>query len=857
MMSMNIKRLCVASGLIALAGAQSVLADDGKPSSDLISQSPIVAAHLHSSAVRDLGLRDTPGPEDYQLAGALLSIASDLDPQNAELARSIVEAAWLAGDEQMMMEATRRVIKIDPKDTVAQLRLVSSIINSKQTVEGRLEMFERFLGESGRSLDDSVRSRLALDAALLERERGNARGFVERLHQATKLDVSNKAAASLTAQYYSDSTTDPVTLLDYQIKLLFADPLDANVHLTIAKMLGKEGAFASAKRFLDNSIHLYQLESGRTPSQIEEIRLTLDWHLGGPKTILDDLNPVLADRRASAQSLIDSYLEAQLPIDDLIKPEDFRYDLNIDKLRLLAAYTLGDMEMAQLILDDIGSTVDDEFVAMSELVGEYGVDQAALVNRMVVRITEHQIMRAIVGLESEQIRAKVEEIVQIAPNFESFFAPIEPLALFAEGEYAQTIEAASAFSRSPALDLVVAMAHEKQGNIADAVELFDDVMRDNSLTAFGVFARYQLDRLGEGSRVVTTGGRQMIQISRTVPNWIDQMKARPSTFMFLDMEVEGKIQDMIGQPMVTVRLRNLSPIPLAVGPAQPLDSRILLQTRIDAQSAVFLGDAKAKVLGLDQRLRLRPREELVVRVRADSAQSSWLLSMQANASIRQRWMIKQGFRPRISDDVLQQMNPGDDVSIYGIVKSPLGLSDETNIYQRLLLDETRLGVIELISVLESKDEVARNRGMIAIAGRLLFPVPGKELGGQERSDLINALLDLYTRADNEERARMVLVLPHRHQVPEMIAFDDHVVSLILSDALIDSRVDPVLVAGVLMTRTDAVDSPVFEVLDQVSDERVLMIAGIIKSRIDGFKQTLGTVGPGVESMFPVKKNFGY
>ncbi len=848
--------LCVAVGRLCLVaafsfGVQVAWAREGR-----IVPDRVVASHLSRTAVLDLGLRASPAPADYFLAANLLSIASDLDPTNVDLARSVVEAAWSAGDHEMMIRATRRVIEIDPRDTVAQLRLVSAVINKQQTVEERLKLYNRFLGEAGESFDPSVRSRLALDAALLEREQGNTQGFIERLRLATKLDVSHKAAASLSAQFYGQSTEDTVMLLDYQFKLLFADPLDPNVHMTIARILASEGAYAPAKRFLSNAITLYKLESGRVPISIEQVRYALDWQLDGPRSLLGELNPILNDRRAEAQSLIESYIKAQLPTDDLLAPEDIRYDIGIDKLRLLASYSLGDPETTLEVLTDIERTVNADIRMASEMMGQRGVDQHMLRLRVVSAFTDFQVMRAIVELQGDRIRTDIEQIIANVPALEPYFASIEPMALYAEGQYTQALELASELPVTPMLDLIIGLSHEKLGNVDEAIAIYAKLARSYALDAYGAFARSRMVELGVGDKTLTTAGKQMIQIAGTIPNWIDQMNTRPSTFIALDMIAPRKDIDPLENPTIKIRLKNLAPIPLAVGPSQPLDSRFLLVPRIDEQSVGFVGTTSSKVLELSYRLRLRPREEMVVEVPADSPRTQWLLKMQPTVSVRQRWRLLQGFRPRRPDSVLSQMRVDPDAAIYGIVNSPLGLTDESQTIQRTVLEEASYEVDRLIEILQSQDEDTRRRGVIASASQLLFPLAEREFSSQEQADLVTALMELYTRAKNAERARMILLLPHRHQVPGMMAFDDHVVSLLLSDALIDSRVDPVVLASALLTRTDAADSPIFEVIDQVSDPRLMTIAGIIKARLESMVPTIGTVGPGVESMFPNEDSLG-
>lgn len=854
---------CRVACLIALsvgtcAGAVERGAQTGRVQQDLtqIRANPIVSLNLVRSALLDLGLQKVPSPDDYQLACELLWIASQLDPTNADTARLVVESAWSAGDLDTMILATRRVIACDPKDTVAQLRLVSSIINTKQTVEERLALYARFLGESGSSLDDSVRSRLALDAALLERERGNAQGFVERLHLATKLDESNKSAASLAAQYYGQMSSDPVSWLEYQRKLLYADPLDPNVHLTIARILAREGAFAPAERFLKNATYLFELETGRPPSMIEELRFAMKWQIEGPKSVLDELNPILYDRRAEAQARIDSYIEAQLPLDDLIKPIDIRYDIGIDKIRLLAAFNTDDVEMTQRIIDDIELSVKGTILSIGNQLGERGADKNALLSQLVASIADFQVMRAMVELETDEIRTDIDEIVKNLPMLEPYFAAIEPLTLYAEGKHEESLAMILRLKSTVVLQMIEALSHEKLGNRDLAINRLNSIFRNHSLNAYGAFARSRLIKMGVGDQTLSTAGKQMIQISGTIPNWIDQMNSRVTTFMSLDIVSPAPVIDALDEPMITIRLKNISPIPLAVGSSHPIDSRFLIVPRIDDQSAGFSGKVVSKVVQLNHRLRLRPLEEMVVRVPAESVQSQWILKMQSNVSIRERWRVLQGFRPRVSDDVLKQSQSPQGASIYGIVNSPLGLTAESMLVQRLALLESSFTPEQLVTGLQSDDLNLARRALIACAGRLVLPATGKAFTLAQQSIVIDALIEMYTHASSEQRAEMVLLLPHRHQVSEMIAFDDHVVRLLISDALIDSVVDPVVLASVLLTRTDAADSPVFDVLEQTQDPRLARIAQVIQSRLERNEVTYSTVGPGVGSMLPVRDQFG-
>ena len=91
-------------------------------------------------------------------------------------------------------------IKSESDDTVSQLRLIAASIATRNTqnADDRLKVYEQFLSGPGRAqFDESIRSRLCWDAALLLRERGDEKGFVEKLKQSIQLDRTNKEAAAL------------------------------------------------------------------------------------------------------------------------------------------------------------------------------------------------------------------------------------------------------------------------------------------------------------------------------------------------------------------------------------------------------------------------------------------------------------------------------------------------------------------------------------------------------------------------------------------------------------------------------------------------------------------------------------
>lgn len=805
---------------------------------------------LRRAALLDLRLQESPSPGDYELASYLLEMGLALSPDDAELARDFAQAAWLAGDEARMLAATRQVIRMDPGDTVAQLRLISARINQEQTIEGRKALYDRFLGEGGVSLDPSVRSRLALDAALLEREAGNTTAFIERLHQATRLDPSNKAAASLAAQFYASVRDDKSVWMDYKIRLLMADPLDPNLHLSIAQMLSGEGALAASERFLQNANDLYALETGEESSSIREMRLALEWQVYGADKPIGPLNAELNDSRAAAQARIDAYIEAQLPTDSLPDPLGIRYTLGINKLRILAAHAEKEEELVRSVLNDIEAIILGEIAQIVQMASAPGANANALLPQVVVRMLDLNTMRAIVGLDAEKIREELAALQEQVPSAAAQFAQVEPMALFAEGRFEEYLAATEGFEGNKAFALIRAQCFEAIGRTDEAVDLYTQIAHSSSLDAFGAFSHTRLQQLDAADRVLTDEGRAMAQIVDRVPDWVERMIERPSSYQVLSIEHADRIYHEGERPKITIKLQNTAPIPLSVGPNAPISTRMLVEpVGVATQSNNFVGTPRAKVVQMDTRLRLMPRESLSVTVYADSVSTDWLIEQQPGVSMRERWRVIQGFRVRLADEAAKQQQARSGQPVFGIINSPLGLTAETRVVQRLGLRTARADASELISLLAGPDRDGHRRAVTAIGARLINPLDGG-FSEPKLEGIVAALNDLYTRSDEPTRAAMMLALPQRHQHPAMIGFDDHVVSLLLSDSLIESRVDPVTLACALLTRTDAQDSPVFETLANVSDPSVHRIAEIARSRLQSGLPILGTVGPGVEAMTP-------
>ncbi len=785
-----------------------------------------VSSLLARTALLDLGLQESPGIDDYSCVQALMSIASQLDETNADLARMLAEACWSSGDQGALLDATRTIVRNDPKDTVALLRLIGANINKGQTVEDRLKSYEKYLGPAAAAIDASVRSRLALDAALLERETGDADGFSRHLMMAQRLDPSNKDAAVLAAQILGEANANPVDRFRLEIKVLMADPLDPHIHTTMAIGLATEGAIVQAKRFMDNAANLYNIGGQAPPKRLREQRMALAWQIHGPELIVKQLNGNLHDMRAQASAMIESRELANEPTDGLNRPEDIRLDVEVEQIRMLAALVTDDMDTVRASLGDLTYTTTQIQLEAIDAMNNFTSDRNALFNKYVISLLTLEAMRTVVGLEAEQMREDVDRLVNANKMLADVFQRIEPWILYTEGKYQEAIDGINPETKSSNSIIVLALANEKLGDTDAAARWYSRLSREFPLTGFGSFARSQLVVLGHKDDIISRDGHRMSVVANTLPAWLDKIILNPSSYQSLAVDSIIERVGPLQEPVVQITLQNLSPIPLGIGASRPIDSRILLVSGSQPDAKRHGGATRPKVVELNRRLRLKPQESLVVRVNPDGPYTDWVLQSNPFRTLTGRWRALQGFTP---------------APYGGLINSPFGLVSESRITHRLPLSEVEMTDQELVQALESEDINKRRRAVRAINAVLLSADEKYKRTRGEAESLVDALMVLYTKAESYERAEMLMTLPISARLAAMEPLDELAREQIVVDGLVDKTpADASLMCAVLMTRVDDPLNPVFEAAQAHPDERVQLVGLLMSQRLSEGAMTLAT-----------------
>lgn len=703
----------------------------------------------------DLRMGSGATPEDYAVAVSGFELLRELAPDDAELVRRGVQAAFSAGDTTLMESMTRELVRLDPLDTVAQLRLISLRIGRAQTVEERAALYERFLGAGGTVLDASVRSRLALDAALLQRELGNADGFVELLTRATELDPTNKEAASLAAQFYASRLDDPMGRLELQVNLLYADPVDPNVHAAISRELLAEGAFEEARRFFTNSAGVARL-LGREDEGLLIKQLELEFLIDEPTRVVEVLQAKLADLKINAQQRIDYLIAQDLPIEGEIDPEQVRLPRDQDFLRLLAADAAGRTSVRDRAIESLTLTVaaqiEDLFKTARDATGEA---RSVRIREIVNLVTQLQVVRLLLGVQVDMVEPDLQTLEARLSGTEPVRAALQPWLLLSEGLYDEALEKLGELEPTPIGKLCEALAHIGRDDPEAALDLLLSASRELANPALSAWARRKAIEVGGTGAVLTERGAEMAAFARRVPRWIDLMIAEPSSFMLMRVEPTSVWVEPGEELTLRITIENIAPIPLGFGADRTISSRLMVSPMLDRKAVAFTGRGQPEILELGRRLRLRPGERVNVEVVADPGYTGWLIGTNAHVTMRERWRVLQDF----------WIGPTGSIEVGAVA-----LSANTDSVRRRSSALTRLPIDALAARVRDCGHADLRESLVAARTVLLNPAfEDSPAGGV--GVLVEALAERFAREETPGRVLMLAMLPSASMADEMAAFD--------------------------------------------------------------------------------------
>ena len=188
-----------------------------------------------------------PWPDQQTRADVLLTLATDLTPDEPELWAMRAELAAQLGDEPTRQAALVRYAELRPDEDAVRLELVMSELAGVETLDGRLALLEQRLGElRPPAMTEPLRSRLSSAAAALALELGDDAAYLRHLKTAVTSDPANAEAASMTYELAVRRDAPRRSLAAAAINVVRARPIDSRARLLLARRLAEVGVYERA-----------------------------------------------------------------------------------------------------------------------------------------------------------------------------------------------------------------------------------------------------------------------------------------------------------------------------------------------------------------------------------------------------------------------------------------------------------------------------------------------------------------------------------------------------------------------------------------------------------------------------------
>lgn len=767
-----------------------------------------LARSISRVATLDVRAVSSPTMDDFQVASDLLESAMSFAPHDREIARQWLEAAWSAGDRATALDVTRRLITIDPRDEIAALRLIAARIGELQTAEERQAAYARLLGQEGEAISPSIRSRLALDAALLAREQGDMDGFVRWLGVSTRLDGTNKEAAALAATYFSSVSNNAMGNLEMLVNLLYADPLDPNVHLSMALAMASQHAFGAAQRFHTNAENLFIGALGYVGQELYLGRLYLLWQSQGAEAVLQAMEQRLEEVRAEEVATIRRQGRIATPEE----VEMVTLSVPFELIRVMSAHAARDEESLNQAMEAFALVVRSEM----ERVAAESTDEAFVEAEQRRLLLDLVMARLVCERNVPEAIEHLGLLVSAWPKDR----PMTPamtmaagLAAMREGNFEQARELLGPIAqRTEWGAMAYGLLELEAGRTAEAVNLFQQVSIAAPLTLPGCWSRSSLAWIDPSLLARGPYADDMERLVSYIPASVDAMAVNPWEFMSLTVEATRDEVDALERAPLRIVLRNISDMPLGAGANRPLSTRLLFSPRAELGPEPLIGGAP-EVVEIDTRFRLNPRESLEMNVSPELWWFGAVLETAAKHPTALRWRVLQGFR----------------ISPRGIyVQGPSSVTAQAPKIRRRTLPEAALSADELADRLRETPE----QDLIAIVAAARAIVTGPRPKGEPRATnpevetIAAAAAARYPMLAPKARMLMVAVMPHARMAPMM---------RVLDEAMLAER-DPSIARLVIVTRPVDTRHEIFSWATASDDPALSRVAKIQMRRLASGQQ---------------------
>jgi tetratricopeptide (TPR) repeat protein len=569
----------------------------------------LLAGELASAATTLTGVQPLT-VEGLDVAILLLNEAAELTPSDPERWRQLFAAADLGERPDLRRRAIEHIVRLDPADDVARLRYVTEAIDNYQTVEERVSAYRKLLADPGRAaLGPAVASRLANDLAWLLNRSGDLEGYAHWLGEAAALDPSNRNAVATAAGFFRmNVANDPFAEGELLTSLVLADPVSHEAQIVLASLLLEHGAYAGADRLYAMAARCARAAGAPVSSGLLADRALAQWGRG-------DADGALETIRLRQREVDEPYR------DELRQSEPTLTPLELARRHAPVGGTLATVRAA--VLRRLGSP--SAAAALDDAVAAYEAEIEAIRRQAEADPAmgpSRCLDAASVVLWLGGDPARAESFLEAARAFPGAAPLDEPtrarfdgwLAL-RRGDAARAAAILDPIAESdPAARLGLALALRETGRPADAARSFYRLATARPGTAIGIWAGYALaDDIGQRPPPSETA-RTLEALVASIPQMIDHLAEDPTVAVSMRLLVPQVAVGAYEPIVVNIEITNNAPFPIAIDRRGPIRPQVALIADVQMARDRQLKELPAIVVDLGRRLRLEPRQRLLVPV---------------------------------------------------------------------------------------------------------------------------------------------------------------------------------------------------------------------------------------------------
>jgi len=545
--------------------------------------------------------------EAIDKAVLLFQQAAELDPDDPELWRFVMNVANLAERDNLYEQAVTRLLRLQPEDDTVQLRRINIDLERFNTVELRARRYRQLLAPELRDrIGPPLASRLALDLALMLRRSGDVRGFSDALAEAVAIDPSNRAAAAIAAGFFRMNVQDPFAEAELLTNLMLADPTDVVTQTALAELLLENGAYPAAERIYDLVARNHDAVD-RTPAPgLLADQALAQWAAGHPELALQTI-----------------YIR-QKEIDERLRRQALEQNPELNRVELARMHAPIDLTLATVraaILASQGAEETLQAVARSmemysQLLVEGREDGQELGPSETAQIQIRMAwISAWLGNNPQDVQTLLDQARQYKPLNDVADARFRGWIAIHEHRLEDAVSILSPVAAGdPAAGLGLALALHQLGKPKDAARAYLALARANPGSLVGIWAVNRLAQLLNARAPLSNAAQKMNAMIQSISPVFFRFPDSPRSAVDFRLVPRKLTVEPFEPLIIDVQLVNNSPYPLAINRDGPLRPQVAIVFLTLFKSMRIAEELEPIIVDIDRRLRLEPGQHLSVPV---------------------------------------------------------------------------------------------------------------------------------------------------------------------------------------------------------------------------------------------------